>query len=91
MLGRSDQWAQGMGKLLGGDLVAICQQLLEHAAEGLHAGRVVLVELSWELVLQAADQLIYSLLVSGKTALQGELALVQKGAQVVDAAVKQLL
>ena len=57
-------------------MAAICQQLLEHAAKGLHAGCVVLVELSLKLVLQAADQLLCGLLVSGKTALQGERALV---------------
>ncbi len=71
-------------------MAAICQQLLEHAAKGLHAGCVVLVKLGLELALQATDRLLWSLLVSGKTTLQGEQALVQKSAHVVDAAVKLL-
>ena len=43
-------------------MAAVCQQLLQHAAQGLHANRVVLVELGMELVMQPADELFRGLL-----------------------------
>ena len=67
---RRDGVSSGRG---GGDrssgLAAVCQQLLEHATHGLHAGSVVLLELGLELVVQSADELLRGLMVSYETAL----------------------
>ncbi len=64
----------------GSGLAAVCQQLLKHAAQSLHAGSVVQVELGLELVVQSAGERLCGLLVSCETALQGGKALVQEGA-----------
>ena len=52
---------------------------------------MILVKVCLELVVQPADQLLRGLLVSGETALQGGHALVQEGAQVMNAAAKLLM
>ena len=72
-------------------LAAVCQQLLQHAAQGLHACRVVLAELGLELVMQPADELFSGLLMGCKTALEGGQALVQVSAKIVGAALQLLL
>ena len=75
----------------GGGLGAIRQQLLQHAAQGLHSRCVVLVELGLELVVEPADELLRGLLMSQKTICKGCQALIHVGTEVVRAAVKLLL
>ena len=74
----------------GSGLGAVRQQLLQHAAQGLHASCVVLVEPCLKLVVEPADKLLGGLLVSQKAVCQGCHALVQVGTKVVRAAVKLL-
>ncbi len=57
-------------------LAAVCQQLIKHVAKGLHAGRVVLVELGLDLIMQPADEMLCGVLMGNKTALEGGRVLV---------------
>ena len=69
----------------------VCQQLLQHVAQRLHAACVLLVEPGLELVVEPADELLRGLLVSHEAALQGGQALVQVGAKVMSAAIQLFL
>jgi hypothetical protein len=70
-----------------GGLGAICQKLLQHTTQGLHACCVVLVKFSLKLTVEAADQLLCCLLVRQKPICNSCQALVQVCAKVMGSTV----
>ena len=75
----------------GSGLGAICQKLLQHTTQGLHACCVVLIKLRLELTVEVADQLLRSLLVCQEPVCNSCKTLVQVRAKVMSSAVKVLL
>ena len=75
----------------GSGLGAICQKLLQHTTQGLHACCVVLIKVSLELAVEVADKLLCGLLVCQEPICNGCQALVQVRAKVVSSAVEVLL
>ena len=75
----------------GSGLGAVCQKLLQHTTQGLHACCVVLVELCLKLAVEVADQLLRSLLVCQEPVCNSCKTLVQVRAKVMSSAVKVLL